>query len=78
MSPECLLTEFFVSTVLHCIYLESVRVSVHVMVFSEHVAHRPEREHDEANQSNDYFRVWHLVASYELQVLRNIVSHLGS
>ena len=76
MSSESLLSEFLVTSVLHSVELQSVRVGVDVMLLGEDVRDRIESSHHTEDHGDDHHSVRHLVSSKEGDVFSDVVGHL--
>ena len=76
MSPEHLLTELLVSTRLDSVELESVGVSVHVVILCEHVRDGVESGDDGEHHHDNDSLVRLLALSEVADVLGDIVGHL--
>ena len=78
MGFESLLTELLVTTILHGVGLESVRVAVDVMVLREEIGDWEDGEGDCEGNVDLHLHVWNLSLRDEVKVLRDIMSHLRS
>ena len=73
---EGLLSELLVSSVLDGVHLESVGVTVDVMVLGEEVGDWVEGGDDGEGHADDDLGVWYLGVSNVHEILRNVMSHL--
>jgi hypothetical protein len=78
MGLESLLSELLVSTIFDSIYFHSVGVSVDVMVLGEQVGHWEVECSNNGDHADDYLGVGNLVSSEIGNILRHVMSHLGS
>lgn len=62
VSLEHLFSKFLVAAVFDCIDLESVRVSVDVMVLGEQITHGEECRYDSSNHADDNYCVGNLTS----------------
>jgi len=78
VSSESLFSELLVTSVLHSVDLESVRVAVDEVVLREEVGHWVDGQSDGEGHVDHHLLVWNLGSGDEHEVLRDVMSHLRS
>jgi len=78
VGSESLLSEFLVTSVLHSVDFESVRVAVDIVILSEEVGNWVDGQGDSEGRVDHHFLVWDLGSGDEVEILRDIMGHLWS
>jgi hypothetical protein len=68
VSFEHLLSKFLIASIFHSVYLESVGISVDVMVFGEEITHWIKGCNTSHNHQANYFSIRNLTSGQEHQI----------